>query len=408
MQWKQWCTDEHWGRAVLLVPEEDVRELASFRPPCLDMEFSARQPILDWINRFEVWCSTQPVGKYKDFENEFRWLRAIVSHQVPGEYSTGTTVDALLQDLKALPHARPQGPRKLGGLQNDAITQLFPGSDIPSIPAENLVRIDGITHTVGGRRIRSNVIYPGSLLVVRVPEDTKVQGLPVRFLVAVAVETNARMSQNVIVVVWYVPGTAPVENLRGGAKKKILDIFGPWTRMHNLTAPELRMCRLPPPVAASSQILEFNFEFTDDMTLPYEVFDDLRTRHDIDVTGFKSSFTHKGSLYRNYALLGGDSFVKTHDVHLWAQASSLVGPLLVAMSLLDELITTSQVLDLKSCRGLCGIPASITHKKDLVEALLLQTRCPHKRRSVIRQLTDNMNANALRSWISLDAMSVWT
>ena len=122
--------------------------------------------------------------------------------------------------------------------------------------------------------------------------------------------------------------------------------------------------------------------------------------------------------------------MKTHDVHLWAQASSLVGPLLVAMSLLDELITTSQVLDLKSCRGLCGIPASITHKKDLVEALLLQTRCPHKRRSVIRQLTDNMNANALRSWRSslrragcsvpdskvmgrgraeiLDAMSVWT
>ena len=77
-----------------------------------------------------------------------------------------------------------------------------------------------------------------------------------------------------------------------------------------------------------------------------------------------------------------------------------LAPLLAAMSLLDELITTSRVLDLNSCRALCGIPASITRKKDLVEALLLQTRCPHKRRATIRHLTDSMTANALRSWIS--------
>ena len=221
MQWKQWCTDEHWGKAVLLVPEEDVRVLASFRPPCLDMKFSARQSILDWINRFEVWCATQPVGKYTNFDKEFVWLRAIVDHQVPGEYSPGTTVDALLQDLKALPHARPQGPRTLGSLQSDGITQLFPGADIPAIPAENLVQIDGITHTAGHRPIRSNVIHPGSMLVVRVPEDTQVRGTPVRFLVAVAVETSARMSRDGhVVVVWYVPDTAPVENFRGGKKNK--------------------------------------------------------------------------------------------------------------------------------------------------------------------------------------------
>ena len=89
----------------------------------------------------------------------------------------------------------------------------------------------------------------------------------------------------------------------------------------------------------------------------------------------------------------------THDAQLWARVCSLVGPLLAAMSMLDELITSRRVLDLNSCRGLCGIPASITRKKDLVEALLLQTRCPHKRRAVIRHLTDNITANALRLWI---------
>ena len=77
-----------------------------------------------------------------------------------------------------------------------------------------------------------------------------------------------------------------------------------------------------------------------------------------------------------------------------------LAPLLAAVSLLDELITTSRVLDLNNCRALCGIPASITRKKDLVEALLLKTRCPRKREAVIRHLTDKMTGHALRSWIS--------
>ena len=155
MQWKQWCTDESWSRPVLLVPQEGIPSLAPFRPPCLDMVFSAGQSILDWINRFEMWCSSQPVGQYHGLDAEFQWLRAIVHHQVPGEYSPGTTVDALLRDLRALPHSRPQGPRAPGSLHSDTITQLFPGADIPSIPAENLVKIDGITHTHTGRPYNS-------------------------------------------------------------------------------------------------------------------------------------------------------------------------------------------------------------------------------------------------------------
>ena len=194
----------------------------------------------------------------------------------------------------------------MGSLPSDAITQLFPGADIPPIPAENLVMIDGITHTAGGRPIRSNVIYPGSLLVVRVPEDTQVQGTPVRFLVAVAVETNARMSRDQhTVVVWYVPDKAPVENFRGGAKKQILDIFGPWTSIHNMTVPQLKKCRLPQPVVALSQILECNFDLSEEGTLPYDVFDALRTRHGIDLSGFNSSFTQRGNKYRSYVLMRG-------------------------------------------------------------------------------------------------------
>ena len=307
MQWKQWCTDEDWCRPVLLVPEENIHALASFRPPCLDMEFAERTEMEAWINRFEIWCSSQPVGEYKNLDAEFRWLREILHHQVPGEYSPGKTVGAVLQDLRALPHLRPQGPRAPGNLQSDTITQLFPGADIPPIPAENLVRIDGITHTANGRVIRSNVIVPGSFLLVRVSDDTIVHGTPLGFLVAVAVETNARLSRDhQTVVVWYVPGMTPVENFRQGKKRNILDIFGTWTHFHKLTSKELNKCNLPQPVVALSQILECDFELSEEGTLPYDVFDLLRTQHSIDVTGFHTSMTHKGNLYRNYILHRGN------------------------------------------------------------------------------------------------------
>ena len=84
MQWKQWCTDEQWCRPILLASEGSMRSLASFRPPRRGMGFSAAQTILDWINRFEVWCTPQPVGQYQDFDDEFRWLREVVHHQVLG------------------------------------------------------------------------------------------------------------------------------------------------------------------------------------------------------------------------------------------------------------------------------------------------------------------------------------
>ena len=72
-----------------------------------------------------------------------------------------------------------------------------------------------------------------------------------------------------------------------------------------MTVLHLSKCSLPQPVVALSEILECNFDLSNAGTLPYDVFDALRTQHDIDVTGFSPSMTHKGNLYRNYALMGG-------------------------------------------------------------------------------------------------------
>ena len=177
------------------------------------------QAILDWINRFETWCAGHPVGAYKGYEAEFRWLRQAVTHSLPGAYTPGWTVAALLEDLRCLPGQRPLGPVAPTVFPTDIITHLFPGADIPSIPTDALVKIDGITHTPGGKPIRSNVIHPGSVMVVRVPQGTMVHNRDMQFLVAVAVTTGSRLARaQQVVVVWYLPALAPSESFRQGEK----------------------------------------------------------------------------------------------------------------------------------------------------------------------------------------------
>ena len=90
------------------------------------------------------------------------------------------------------------------GLPVDSITQLFPGADIGHIPAENLMRIDGITNAKDGKKIRSNIIHPGSTILARAPPDAVAHGHPLPFLVGFAVETSSHMARGgSVVVVWY-------------------------------------------------------------------------------------------------------------------------------------------------------------------------------------------------------------
>ena len=170
MQWKQWCTDQAWCKPILLVPTEQMSALALFRPACHDMAFlSGGQPILDWINCFEVWRASQPVGKHKELQSEFTWLRGIVHRTLPGEYYPVTQVDSLLADLRGLPRQRHDGPMPRNAFPMDTITQLFPGADVAPIPTESLLKIGGITHTKDDRMVRSDTIYPSSFLLARPP-----------------------------------------------------------------------------------------------------------------------------------------------------------------------------------------------------------------------------------------------
>ena len=123
------------------------------------------------------------------------------------------------------------------------------------------------------------------------------------FLVATAVETSCRHWRHEhVAVVWHIPQLARMETFRGGKKRQMLDMFGPWTPVG--IAPN-RDCTLPTPLVLVEDILECNFEWTAEGTMPYDIFDCLRRDHEIDVTGLSTSLTHRGNLYRSYALLRG-------------------------------------------------------------------------------------------------------
>ena len=183
---------------------------------------------------------------------------------------------------------------------------MCPGADIAPIPTENLPNIDGITHTQSNRMVRSDSIYPGGFLLVRATPSSSVHGVLLPFSDRGCHRDPSTWERaHDVVVVWYAPGLASAETLRSCPKKKLLDIFGPWTSMHAVSLAEYQVCSLPSLVAHLADILECNFDLSSDATLPYDVFDALQSHHGIDVTGLSVSSTHRGNLYRSDALLGG-------------------------------------------------------------------------------------------------------
>ena len=305
MQWKQWCTDEAWSKPARIITAEEVRHVAAWRPVREDMEFpQAGQNILDWLGRLESWCAGQPSGTpYQGLDMEFQWLRAAVRHQVPGVYAPGAEVEDLVRDLQALPRTAPGAyapGAQVGDFPQDLIAQMFPGGDVPAIPHENLVRIDHVTHTVGGAVQRSGLIYPGSMVVIAAPVGTIAHDLPVPIAVGVVVESSS--TKGLLVVAWFVPALARTENYRGGKKQLVLDVFGPWTPLDQVAAQVIKQCHPPSPLLHARSILECNFELTEG-ALPYDVFDALRASHGIDLTGFNTSMTQRGNLYRSYVLM---------------------------------------------------------------------------------------------------------
>ena len=121
--------------------------------------------------------------------------------------------------------------------------------------------------------------------------------------VGMAVETSSKKGK--LVVAWYLPEMGQVENFRGGGSKNIADLFGAWAPVEGMSVETLKRSRLPNTIVIVQAVLESNFDLTEESALPYDLFDALRTRHSIDLSGFNTSMTRRGNMYRSYVLMRG-------------------------------------------------------------------------------------------------------
>ena len=106
----------------------------------------------------------------------------------------------------------------------------------------------------------SNVVLPGSKLLVKMPPGFGVRGSEVPFLLATALETPPSfVGETKVLVQWWWPPVASRENFRGGRKQAVVDIFGAWRPLETIPLEELRGTTLPEPLASAADILECNF-----------------------------------------------------------------------------------------------------------------------------------------------------
>jgi hypothetical protein len=306
MEWKQWMTDEQWSKPVLLVPADKIATVAAWHPDTCPMAFKKPDRMHEWLNKLQLWCASQQGEKFANVGPSFEWLHQVVDHKAPG-YAPCSSVEKILSDVRALPRRIGKQPTSGAAYNIDRqICLMYPGADVPRVPAADLVHIEQVTHKADGQPIReqSNRITHGSLVVTRVPIDCKVRGYPIPFLVGQALDELITGSGKFLVA-WFAPPLAPAMTMRPGKRTHILDIFGSWCTTDHMSVPHLRESNFPDPWIAVDDVLEANIEFAEDDTLPYWVFDALRLKHGIDVTGINFSRTHRGQLYECYALGDG-------------------------------------------------------------------------------------------------------
>ena len=307
VRWKQWMSDKVWSNFHILVPPEEIATIAAFRPHSIPMEFKEVTSRLEWINTFEQWCANLPTKPFENVSGKCNELRQLVLHEAPGAYAPGPTLDELLGDLQRYAGGRA-APKEYLDNPEENFGALFPAQSATATKPDLLLKIKGLTHDAHGMALRSDLIVPGSNLVVRRPPGTtwSIHGFTIEFLACEVMLSSPDMqADNRCLVAWYLPPLAQRKLSDGKKGKRQIDIFGSWAPMTDTPVQDLRGARLPEPEASLADVLDANFEMTENNELPYDTFDVLRQRHNLDVTALSASQTPRGNSYRAYVLSRG-------------------------------------------------------------------------------------------------------
>ena len=286
---------------MLIVPADRVRVIADWRPAQVPQYLELKAQLIARLDKLEV-ALTDGSRELNERRADLHRLRSIVLRENPA-YTTGPSVDRIIADLSCL---RGVGHKRVAesAMPEDQLVSFFSGTDIPQLPVDSLIKLPNAP-AMPGRESVPDVIGPGSMLIVSADRcPTKVGETTLLFSVALIVEDVPSGSADELLVSWYVPCFSAEASMKAGKKKKVVDIFGEWTKYEQLSIEAANNVEVSPVLIMPNAILLYNFAF-DDRLIPYAVFDHLRTRHGIDVTSLSVSLTPNGNLYRAVVLLSG-------------------------------------------------------------------------------------------------------
>ena len=276
-----------------------MADVGSARVAPVHLKFSNLGARLDWIDKFERWCENLPAGTLRDVPQRLLELRELVRHEGSYNYAPGAPLETLRDRLRSLGDgtfaAKPTATCFDGDACADTISDFYVGSNAMQILQKSLLKIRGVARDLKGMALRQPEILPGSNLIVRAPPNTSIFGIPLHFLICVAMDSPSRYSDsNKCLVAWFLPPWS-----KAGSKA---DIFGSWRPFAEVDSKTARQAQLPDPEVGAGDVLDFNFEWTGQRGLPYDMLDVLRLKHGIDMAGLNMSRTPRCNLYRSYAL----------------------------------------------------------------------------------------------------------
>ena len=110
--------------------------------------------------------------------------------EAPGAYAPGHTLDTLLGDLQRYTGGRA-APKEYLDNPEENFGALFPAQSATAIKPDLLLKIKGLTHDAHGMALRSDLIVPGSNLVVRRPPGTtwSIHGFTIEFLACAVMQS---------------------------------------------------------------------------------------------------------------------------------------------------------------------------------------------------------------------------
>ena len=301
VKWKQYMTSDSWSRPLCIVRPSLVQRIASFRPAQRQQAFKPTHTahLLSWLDKFAASLadSHNSIEKHR---GDIDWIRSVILGRRK-EYLLRLSIDDLLAGVAGVQRQSTEVVCRAEEMPADMLVQLFPGADVPAMPADSLIHVSGVSLAP-----RADILGPGSLLICLPARPMIAYGQELPFCVAmhVVIGEDDALDDDSFLVQWLVPGSArQVVSGVGGRKKEVVDIFGPWQLNGSLAADEAHNYSLPPVLVHRDQVLMINIELDADERVPFHVFDELCAKHGVDCTAISISKTHLGGIYRAYVLM---------------------------------------------------------------------------------------------------------